>query len=239
MRFLIQFENCEVAAHKGPTPQTMSIHPSPTASPMPVLNWNSGHAHGRASTPCQPWGCRSSAARGARPWQPRPAQLGGSPRLPGLRWAGSGSAARSAPLCGGVAEDVLGKEETRREPRGRGGTDSGRGKARGESGRRLHGGERGEGVGARRGLPGRRRAAGRGCRLFPVSVPRCKLTASPGPCPSRGAPARLGPVRPPAAGPAPDPPRRPACRTLPSPADTGGSSRWCTGGTSAVSTLCP
>lgn len=45
MRFLIQFENCEVAAHKGLTPQTMSIHPSPTASPMSVFNCNYGHPH--------------------------------------------------------------------------------------------------------------------------------------------------------------------------------------------------
>lgn len=104
-----------------------------------------------------------------------------------------GAGLRRAPLCSGVAEDVVGKEETRREPWGRGGTAGGWGKARGKKpGRRRHSRELGEEVGAQRGArrpretgtpggaPGA--AAGRSCRLFPVSVPRCNLTVSPGPC---------------------------------------------------------
>lgn len=43
--FLIQFVNCEVAAHKGLTPQTMRISASPAAFPVSVFKWNYGHPH--------------------------------------------------------------------------------------------------------------------------------------------------------------------------------------------------
>lgn len=125
------------------------------------------------------------------------------------------------------------REEDRSETaesgaRGRGGSPAGSTAAAGDPG--TPGGAPGAAAGGRKELPALSclRPPVQPDRPRPLDVPR---VAEP--------PSGVGPDQPPRRGASPDPPRRPACRTLPSPADTGGSSRWCTGGTSAVSTLCP
>lgn len=117
---------------------------------------------------------------------------------------------------------------------GGGGGEPGGGGRPGGSRRRSPGGP----PSSRGGGGGGGRQEGRGCRLFPVSVPPVQPARLPRAVPRAAEPpSGLGPGRPPWSGAS----LRPAAprRTLPSPADTGGSSRWCTGGTSAVSTLCP